>query len=118
MNFEDFDDFLEKFMASDKLIIVEGSKDKSALESLGITHIFTLNGKPIFQVIEEVADLAKECIILTDFDNEGKKLYGKLNSGLQRLGVKVDHNFREFLIKKTKLSHIEGILAYRNHQNQ
>ncbi|RMF55310.1 toprim domain-containing protein [Candidatus Woesearchaeota archaeon] len=117
-NFEDFDDFLEKLRSSGKLIIVEGAKDKNALKSLGITNTFMMNGKPLFKIVEEVAEITKECVILTDFDSEGKKLYGRLNSGLQRLGVKVDHRFREFLIRKTRLSHVEGILSYKEHQNQ
>ena len=53
MHFEDFDDFLEKLKTCEKLIVVEGVKDKNALESLGIANIFTLDCKPIFQVVEE-----------------------------------------------------------------
>ena len=43
---------------------------------------------------------------------QGKELYGKLNSGLQQLGVEVDNNFRNFLFKKTKLRQIEGMDTY------
>ena len=52
------------------------------------------------------------CIILTDLDKQGKELYGKLNSGLQQFGVKVDNNFRNFLFKNTKLRQIEGLTTY------
>jgi len=47
--------------------------------------------------------------LLTDLDKKGKELYGKLNSGLQRFGVRIDNNFREFLFKKTKIRQIEGL---------
>ena len=106
-------DFISKLKNSDKLIIVEGIKDKKALNSIGVNNfIVMLSKKPIFAVIEDVAKVANQVIILTDFDKKGKELYGKLNSGLQKLGVKVDRYFREWLQRNTKLSHIEGIDTY------
>ena len=45
-------------------------------------------------------------------DKQGKELYGKLNSGLQQRGVKIDNNFRNFLFKNTKLRQIEGLETY------
>lgn len=93
-------------------IIVEGQNDKKTLEHLGVkSEIFVLK-KPLFSVIEEIAERHKIVVILTDFDKKGKELYGKLRSGLQRLGVKVDRHFREFLQKNTKLSHIQGLCTY------
>jgi len=71
-----------------------------------------LDRKAIFSVIEDIAKITSEVIILTDFDAEGKKLYGKLNSGLQKHGVKVDKYFREWLQRNTKLSHVEGLGSY------
>ncbi len=103
---------IEKLKSSDKLIIVEGNKDKKALEKLGITNIATLSKKPLFHITEHIAEDNKEVIILTDLDREGKKLYGRLYSDLQRFGVRIDNSFREFLIKKTKLRQIEGIIKY------
>lgn len=109
---EKLKEFLSELKQSNKLIIVEGPKDKKALNELGITYVVVLNKKPIFQVIEDTAKITKEAIILTDFDKKGKELYGKLNSGLQKYGVKVDHYFREWLQRNTKLCHIEGIVSY------
>ena len=111
-NKEELKEFLLELRNSNKLIIVEGPKDKKALASLGITYVDLLNKKAIFEVIEDVAKITKEVIILTDFDKKGKELYGKLNSGLQKYGIKVDHYFREFLQRNTRLSHIEGINSY------
>jgi len=108
---EEIQDFIEKIKRTDKAIIVEGKKDKAALEFFGATNIYCLN-KPIYQVIEDVALRHKGIVILTDLDNEGKKLYGKLSSGLQRYGCKIDHFFREFLFKNTKLRQIEGLVNY------
>lgn len=101
---------LEKISGNKVAVIVEGKKDKAALEKIGIhNNIFVLNTKPLFVVAEEIAESYGEAAILTDLDGEGKKLYGKLNTLLQRLGVKVDNRLRNFLFKNTKLRQIEGI---------
>lgn len=106
-------DWLDKLKSSDKLIIVEGIKDKAALMNLGIPkeRITTLT-KPIFAVAEDIAKKTKNVIILTDLDREGKKLYANLKRNLTRIGVQVDNKFREFLFRNFKLSHIEGIDTY------
>ena len=110
----EFDQLLQKMLDSDAAIIVEGKKDQAALEKLGIdsSHIFVLNKQPIFVVTERVASYYKTAVILTDLDAEGKKLYGKLNTLLQQLGVKVDNSFRNFLFKQTKLRQIEGLAGF------
>lgn len=107
----EFGQLLQKLSKSSAAVIVEGRKDKSALENLGVggSRIILLNKKPLFAVAEAVAEDYGEVAILTDLDAEGKKLYGLLNSLLQQLGVKVDNSLRNFLFKKTKLRQIEGI---------
>jgi 5S rRNA maturation endonuclease (ribonuclease M5) len=109
---EEILDEIEKI--SDVLVIVEGIKDKKALEEFGFRKVVTLSRRPLFQIIEEIAAGNKKVMILTDFDKKGKELYGKLHHGLQRLGVVIDNSFREFLQKNTKLSHIEGLVSYIN----
>ena len=113
-NIEELNEEINKLKNSNKLIIVEGKKDRKALEKLGFKNIIELSKKPLFQIIEDISCKNKECTILTDLDKKGKQLYGKLNSGLSRLGVKVDNKFREFLQKNTRLSHIEGLFNYLN----
>jgi len=109
---EELISFIEKLKESNKLIIVEGEKDKKALETLGIKKIITLNKEPLFKIAENISKEHKDVIILTDIDKKGKQLYGKLNSNMQRLGLRVDNRFRNFLLKKTKLRQIEGIINY------
>ena len=110
---EELKEWAERLAGSDKIVIVEGIKDKRALASLGIAaeRIVTL-GRPLYSVIESVAERGSDAVILTDLDREGKKLYSALKNGLSANGVHVDVEFREFLQKKTKLSHIEGISTY------
>ena len=111
-NMEELRCFIEKIRDSNTLIIVEGKKDKLALQKLGINNVVELNKKPLFEIVEDIANSNDECIILTDLDKEGKQIYSKLNSNLQKNGVKVNNKFREFLFKKTKLRQIEGLDSY------
>ena len=108
---------LEKIHSRGFAVVVEGKKDKAALESAGIStgRIFVLSRKPIFAVAEEVAANHKEAAILTDLDSEGKKLYGRLNTQLQRLGVAINNDFRNFLFRKTKLRQVEGLSSIIQH---
>lgn len=104
--------WLQKINASKKLIIVEGKKDEHALRSCGVKNtIVVLNKKPLYAVVESVAEKTKRVIILTDFDITGKEMYGKLKKALVAHGVQVDTTFREFL-HKTGLSHVEGLKTY------
>ena len=107
---EQIKELLDEIKRKGLLIIVEGPKDKRALEELGLERVFSLK-KPLFAVVEEIADNEKEVVLLTDLDEEGKKLYHKLSVDLQRHGVKVNNKLREFLFK-TKLRHIEGLNSY------
>lgn len=108
----EFSEHINKIKQSNQLIIVEGKKDKKALENFGIKNVIELNKKPLFEIIENISNNNEKCIILTDLDKQGKELYGKLNSGLQQRGVKIDNNFRNFLFKNTKLRQIEGLETY------
>ncbi len=112
-------EWLKKLKTSEKLIIVEGIKDKAALKKIGIpeSRIIILT-KPIFAVAEDIASQTKQAIILTDLDAEGKKLYANLKRNLTRIGVQVDNRFREFLFKNSRLSHIEGIDTYFNNLDE
>ena len=100
---------LTKLRLSNKLVIVEGKKDKEALRKYGIVNVITIN-KPLFKLCEEINET--EVVILTDLDKEGKRLYSKLKENLERIGKKVDDSFRLFLFKETKLRQIEGIDTY------
>ena len=108
----EFEEILEKLkkVSKEKIIVVEGPKDKKALEMFGIKHIIVLR-KPIYLVVEHIIKTGKECVILTDLDKKGKEIYGKLASSLMQFGVKIDNSFRNFLFK-TKIRQIEGIAKY------
>ena len=112
MPVEEIDQWVEKLVEEQPWIIVEGPKDKASLRKLGLENIIYLRGKPLFEVVEWVASITKECIILTDLDKEGKKLYSVLRAELQKHGVKIDDRFRKFLFKETDLRQIEGLFGF------
>lgn len=109
---EEFEEFIEnlKQASKEKIILVEGIKDKKALEQLGIKNVITLK-KPLYAVIEDIINSQKECILLLDLDKKGRELYARISSKLKQFGVKIDNRFREFLFR-TKLRQIEGITKY------
>src|SRR3989338_5489130 len=110
--YREFSIHIDRIKNSNLLIIVEGKKDRAALEHFGITNTIELSKKPLFQIIEDVAAKNKDCIILTDLDAKGRELYVKLSRGLSHLGVKIDDSFRNFLRRETQLRQIEGLWSY------
>ena len=118
---EEIKEMLQKIKEEAPIIVVEGKKDRAALEAFQIKNIIILNGKDIWNRIEQTVEETgkntrskqeKEFLILTDFDKKGKELYGKIAKNLDKLGAKINKEYREFFQKKTKLSHVEGIVTY------
>ena len=93
------EDWFESLSKINKLIIVEGKKDKEVLQMLGCKNIITLSNS-LFSTLDKID--SKEVIILTDLDKEGKRFYSITKKTLQRKGVKIDNKFREFLFNKTE----------------
>ena len=115
---EEIGEEIAKLKQSGELVIVEGLKDRRSLAKLGLRKIMTLK-KPIYAVVDDIAEAAKECAILTDFDGEGKKLYSALKKELQKHGVKIDDKLRNFISKNTPVKHIEGLATFlENHFKQ
>ena len=101
--------YLEKIW--DKPIIVEGKKDKLALENLGCSNVITINGSKagLFNIIDKLPNNCKEAVILTDLDKKGKQLYHRIKKILTRNKIKIDDRFRVYLFKETKIRQIEGL---------
>ena len=114
---EEFNLLIEKMKNSNILVIIEGRRDRAALEKLGIMNLMELSKEPLFQIVEEISSSNDECIILTDLDKKGRELYGKLSSDLQKNGVKINNKLREFLFRNTKLRQIEGITSSTQFEN-
>jgi len=113
-------EYLDQIKKYDFLVVVEGKKDKIALERVGIQRIKTLNG-PLYKVVEEVQE-EKTIVLLVDLDAEGKKLYRVLKHDLKHIGVAISDKLRSFLFRRTPLRQIEGLDTYmetlRNKKNK
>jgi len=103
---------IEKIRERNLIVIVEGIKDKKALNSFGIKRVKQISKRALYKVVEEVAENDKEAVILTDLDKAGKRLFAKLNHDLCQHGVRVNKKFREFLFRYTKLRQVEGLRSY------
>jgi len=101
---------LERVRNLNLLVVVEGKKDKFALEHFGISNIIILN-RPLYQIVEDIVSKAKVVVLLTDLDVEGRKLYSDLNSNLQKFGVKIDNRLRKCLLR-SPLRHVEGLVSF------
>jgi len=106
---EEVEDELEKLKKTKKLIIVEGIKDKAALEQLGLSNIIVMKGRPLYKIFEDIK--AEEVVLLVDLDKEGKEIYGKLKRGLHAQGIKTNEKLRNILFR-TNLRQIEGLPHY------
>ena len=90
------------------VIIVEGKKDRLALECLGFSNVVILN-KPLYEVAEDIN--ATRVVLLTDLDKKGRELYSKIKKDLDKRGILVDDTIRNLLFK-TELRQIEGLTKY------
>lgn len=89
--------------------IVEGKRDTIALKKLGFTNIHEID-RALFVVVERVQD-EPVVQVLTDYDRRGRDLYRKLTADLKKFNVVVDERLHNAL-RKTKVSHIEGLDSY------
>ena len=79
---ENFKKLLEEL--NEKILVVEGKRDKKALKRLGLKNIIAINGRPLYIVAEELMAKRKEIVILSDFDKAGKTINLKLKNLLQK----------------------------------
>jgi len=103
------EDLLAEFLDSiDCPVIVEGRKDKEALEKLGVKKIVLLKGpRPLYEVIESLQ--GERVAILTDMDESGKNLRRKLLSLMSRYGMTENKKPRE-LFARMRVGCVEGII--------
>jgi len=90
-------------------IIVEGRNDVLALREMGInTDIYPVkeivrsNKCSLVEFIEYVSKKSKKFLILTDFDDEGKRIAKKLASLLSQRNVSLQSSLRKRIIRLMK----------------
>ncbi|MCD6371592.1 MAG: toprim domain-containing protein [Candidatus Aenigmarchaeota archaeon] len=92
---------LGKFVA-----IVEGKRDKEALKLFGFDNIIEIGRTSIFSL---KLNRRSKFVILTDFDEEGRKKAKKLLLFLKKNGFDVDEEIRREFFKIFKVRKIEEV---------
>jgi len=97
-------------------VIVEGRKDKKALEDLDITgEIIVLNdGTSVLNTCERLSERVDMAVILTDWDHKGGQLARALMDSLEACDMKHETDFRariSYLTKK-ETKDVEGLPSY------
>jgi 5S rRNA maturation endonuclease (ribonuclease M5) len=94
--YKELERVIEELDDSVDAVIVEGVRDKAALEELGITkEIVTCSSRPDTEFVDHLSSRYTRVTILTDYDRAGKSVNKRLIARLERAGVKVDNRHRE-----------------------
>ena len=101
------EEFVDRIIRANTLVIVEGKKDLAKLKKLGITKVTHLS-QSLCSFAEKIASSYQKVILLMDNDKEGRKLFSKLKTEFRRLGVYVDVSYQKDLAR-LKVSHVEGL---------
>ena len=99
------------------IIIVEGKKDRDALNDLGISDRISLASySPLLNFAEDVSRKTNQVIILTDWDSQGKKMAKKISGYLQASGTKPNNLIRNKIKKlvRKEIKDVEGLSGYVN----
>ena len=98
--FEEIEDILSELDSSDSVILIEGNKDRRALDNLGLNDAVTIEvqreGGPL-RTAERLCQMKKDAIILTDWDDRGDRLASQLSEQMDALCVRYDTKIRSRL---------------------
>lgn len=91
-------------------VVVEGIRDKAALEWLGIGghHVTIHHGQPLERVIEELCGCPTPVVLLMDWDRTGGQLQERLVRGL-RARVQIDEQGRRRLASACQTRALEEV---------
>jgi len=94
-------------------VIVEGPHDKKTLKLLGyMKPILLCSKRSHSDLVDLIAEKYLNVVVLTDFDEEGIALNGRLSKLFEKRGVKVDRFYRRRffkLLREARIVTIEGI---------
>lgn len=109
MEFQELQKVLKDLKEDERKKIVEGKKDKEALEEFKVKKIQTINSTPLRKITSSTKE--KEVILLTDYDRTGKKLSKNLIKLYRAEGIKTNLEYKRRLGKLKGISEIEEIPA-------
>jgi len=87
------------------VVLVEGKRDKSALEKLGCRRVITISGR-IRDVCESL-DGEHVVIIATDLDRRGNEMARRAREELEGCSVRADGETRVLLARILKIRYFE-----------
>ncbi len=105
-NLKDFIDELRKASES-SAVLVEGKRDRFALEYAGVRNVFTIGGLRLTD-LPDVLEGYSHVVILFDLDKHGERLTQKVRSILSREGYILIEEFREKL-RQMGIMHVEEL---------
>ncbi len=82
-------------------ILVEGSRDRDALEELGCTGRILLvhDGEPLIETADRLARTNEALILLLDWDRTGGSIHHRVKEVLETHAVECDESFRRQLAR-------------------
>jgi 5S rRNA maturation endonuclease (ribonuclease M5) len=89
-------------------LLVEGKRDREALERIGVKNrIFLVNMSPD-SLCQRVSKVTDEAVVLTDFDEAGQKLCKRVEEALHSYNVLPNTDVRR------KLRHLLGVYNFED----
>ena len=110
-NFEGLNRLLSELREDSRVKIVEGIKDKRALEYFGISNIRMIHGNSLAQLTSSIKE---DAVLLVDFDRTGKTIAKRIAELLKNESIHVDFNYRRDLRKYAKINEIEELVVKYN----
>ncbi|MEM3399471.1 MAG: toprim domain-containing protein [Candidatus Micrarchaeia archaeon] len=98
---------IEKLRRS--VVVVEGKRDKEALQMLGVGKVVTIWGSAD-DFARKISERYTEVLLLTDFDRRGCEMCVRLKEALVGYGVKADTTTRRDMKYILGLNFFEDIL--------
>ena len=99
---------LEELNEKDAVIIVEGKKDRNALQRIGVRgRIELVNRSP--EELSRRMSGEKEAILLTDFDTTGEEICRRMQESLFSYNIKADVDLRKKFHRILRVRNFEKI---------
>ena len=103
------------------VVIVEGRRDLEALRQLGfrgVVSLFSQVGVPDADFMDTASREYGSVVILTDFDEEGRKIDLALSEGFERRGLRVEKGLRREMGRIMAAIKVYAIESLDNVQEQ
>ena len=115
----DIEDLFSRMNSDVDVAVVEGKRDRRALRENGFQKpIIECSSMSGFEVVQEILDMnAQTAVVLTDFDEHGRKLFSEISKGLEMRGIKLKSIYRKKIkeiLDTRNMKTIESLYNLRN----